>query len=76
MDDVRRADVLVHVVDASGETDKEGRPSPDGEGDPVTDVAWVRVLSPLPSPLIFVGRNSPLDLSKRPSKMVCHSKKT
>ncbi|KAH3765597.1 GTPase C-terminal family protein [Pelomyxa schiedti] len=42
LNDVRRADVLIHVVDSSGETDSEGRFSPDAEGDPVKDIAWVR----------------------------------
>lgn len=39
MDDLCDADVLVHVVDASGTTDAEGNA---GEGDPMEDVEWVQ----------------------------------
>ena len=37
--DICDADALLHVVDASGQTDCEGAP---GVGDPLHDVAWVR----------------------------------
>lgn len=36
-------DVLIHVVDASGRTDKEGVAVETGdEGDPSADIGWVR----------------------------------
>jgi ribosome-binding ATPase YchF (GTP1/OBG family) len=38
MDDLRQADVLIHVVDISGSTDEEGRPVPPGTYDPVEEV--------------------------------------
>ncbi len=38
MDDLRQADVLIHVVDVSGSTDEEGRPVPPGTYDPVEEV--------------------------------------
>ncbi|WP_423791941.1 redox-regulated ATPase YchF [Methanocaldococcus indicus] len=38
LDDLRRADALILVVDASGKTDKEGNP---GEGNPVEDVKFI-----------------------------------
>lgn len=41
LDDARQADALIHVVDASGSTDSNGRPVPSGTGDPVYDVAFV-----------------------------------
>lgn len=37
MDDLRQADVLIHVVDASGSTDLEGNPVPPGTQDPVEE---------------------------------------
>lgn len=37
MDDLRQADVLIHVVDASGSTDYEGNPVPPGTADPVEE---------------------------------------
>ncbi|KAJ1825585.1 hypothetical protein LPJ56_002597, partial [Coemansia sp. RSA 2599] len=40
LDDLRHADVLVHVVDASGTTDEQGKET---KGyDPVDDVRWLR----------------------------------
>ena len=40
LDDLRHADVLLHVVDASGTTNAKGEPS---EGyDPLLDVRWLR----------------------------------
>jgi len=38
MDDLRQADVLIHVVDASGSTDLEGNPVPPGTLNPVEEV--------------------------------------
>lgn len=38
LDDLRQASVLVHIVDATGETDAEGNP---GEGDPEKDVEFL-----------------------------------
>jgi ribosome-binding ATPase YchF (GTP1/OBG family) len=41
LDEIRRADALVHVVDASGGTDCEGRLCKTGEHDPVEDVRFL-----------------------------------
>ncbi len=41
LDDVRQADALIHVVDASGSTDTEGRKVPQGSHDPVEDIGMV-----------------------------------
>ncbi|HVM44287.1 MAG TPA: redox-regulated ATPase YchF [Candidatus Thermoplasmatota archaeon] len=41
LDDLRAADVLVHVVDASGATDAEGNPVGAGARDPALDVAFL-----------------------------------
>lgn len=41
LDDARQADVLIHVVDASGSTDSGGRPVPMGSGDPTYDIQFV-----------------------------------
>lgn len=41
LDDSRQADALVHVVDASGSTDSEGRPVGAGSADPLYDVKFV-----------------------------------
>jgi len=41
LDDLRQADVLIHVVDASGSTDQEGRVRPAGSCDPREDVVFV-----------------------------------
>ncbi len=41
LDDLRKADALIHVVDASGATDSEGKPSEAGEHDPLEDVGWL-----------------------------------
>lgn len=38
MDDLRQADVLLHVVDMSGETDEEGNPVKPGYYDPLEEV--------------------------------------
>ena len=41
LDDARQADALIHVVDAAGSTDAEGRPVSLGTGDPLYDVQFV-----------------------------------
>ncbi len=38
LDELRRADALIHVVDASGSTDEDGRPCDPGSRDPCEDV--------------------------------------
>ena len=41
LDDIRQADALVQVVDASGSTDIEGRKVPPGSNDPLRDIEMV-----------------------------------
>jgi ribosome-binding ATPase YchF (GTP1/OBG family) len=41
LDEIRRADALIHVVDASGGTDCEGKSCKPGEHDPVEDVQFL-----------------------------------
>jgi ribosome-binding ATPase YchF (GTP1/OBG family) len=41
LDDARQADALIHVVDASGSTDSEGKPCPPGTQDPMFDIEFV-----------------------------------
>jgi ribosome-binding ATPase YchF (GTP1/OBG family) len=41
LDEIRRADVLIHIVDASGGTDCEGRLCRPGENDPLDDVKFL-----------------------------------
>jgi ribosome-binding ATPase len=41
LDEIRRADALIHVVDASGGTDCEGRACKPGEHDPLEDVKFL-----------------------------------
>lgn len=41
LDEIRKADVLIHIVDASGGTDSEGRICKAGEHDPVEDVKFL-----------------------------------
>jgi ribosome-binding ATPase len=41
LDEIRRADALVHVVDASGGTDCEGKSCKPGEHDPLEDVQFL-----------------------------------
>ncbi len=41
LDDARQAEVLIHVVDASGSTDIQGQPVPPGTHDPLEDVKFV-----------------------------------
>lgn len=42
LDDLRQADALIHVVDASGSTDEEGRQVSAGSRDPRLDVDFIR----------------------------------
>ncbi|MEZ0393919.1 MAG: redox-regulated ATPase YchF [Desulfurococcaceae archaeon] len=42
MDDLRQADVLIHVVDASGSTDLEGNPVRPGTADPVEEAELIQ----------------------------------
>lgn len=41
LDDLRQANALIHVVDASGGTDFEGNPVPIGSHDPLEDLAFL-----------------------------------
>lgn len=41
LDDLRQADVLIHVIDASGSTNDQGEPCEVGEHDPVNDVIFL-----------------------------------
>jgi ribosome-binding ATPase len=41
LDEIRRADALVHVVDASGGTDCEGKSCKPGEHDPLEDIQFL-----------------------------------
>jgi ribosome-binding ATPase YchF (GTP1/OBG family) len=41
LDELRQADVILHVVDASGGTDKEGEPVEVGEHDPREDIEFL-----------------------------------
>ncbi|MGI0024937.1 MAG: YchF-related putative GTPase, partial [Nitrososphaera sp.] len=41
LDDARQADAIIHVVDASGSTDANGRSVPPGAGDPMYDITFV-----------------------------------
>lgn len=41
LDHLRRADALIHIVDAAGSTDPEGRPVEQGSHDPLTDVEFL-----------------------------------
>ncbi|MHA1754152.1 MAG: GTPase, partial [Candidatus Odinarchaeia archaeon] len=41
LDDLRRADALIHVVDASGSLDEEGRPVEPGTWDPIKDIIFL-----------------------------------
>ncbi len=41
LDDARQAEVLIHVVDASGSTDIQGQPVPVGTHNPLDDVKFV-----------------------------------
>ena len=41
LDEIRRADALIHVVDISGSTNEEGKPVPPGSHDPLRDIEFV-----------------------------------
>ncbi|MEM3656484.1 MAG: redox-regulated ATPase YchF [Thermoprotei archaeon] len=41
LDDLRQADVFIHIVDASGSTDSEGRPTEAGANDPLDDIRFL-----------------------------------
>ena len=41
LDDARQANALIHIIDASGSTDNNGRPIRAGTGDPVFDIQFV-----------------------------------
>lgn len=41
LDDARQADALIHVIDASASTDREGKPIAPGTGDPFSDIIFV-----------------------------------
>jgi ribosome-binding ATPase YchF (GTP1/OBG family) len=41
LDEIRKADVLIHIIDASGGTDTEGRLCKAGEHDPLEDVKFL-----------------------------------
>lgn len=42
LDDLRQADAFIHVVDASGSTDGDGRPCEPGTGDPIADIRAIQ----------------------------------
>jgi ribosome-binding ATPase len=42
LDDLRQADALIHVIDASGGTDEEGRLVKTGSHDPSEDIGFIR----------------------------------
>ena len=41
LDEIRKADALIHVVDAAGATDEEGRQCPMGTRDPLDDIRFL-----------------------------------
>jgi ribosome-binding ATPase YchF (GTP1/OBG family) len=41
LDEIRRADALIHVIDASGGTDCEGKTCKPGEHDPIEDIRFL-----------------------------------
>ncbi len=41
LDNLRQADVLIHVIDISGSTDSEGKPVEPGSYDPSQDIIWL-----------------------------------
>jgi len=41
LDDLRQADVLVHVIDASGSSNEVGEPAPPGSYDPANDIKFL-----------------------------------
>jgi ribosome-binding ATPase len=42
LDNLRQADAIIHVVDASGATDSEGNPLDPGAHDPLVDIAFLK----------------------------------
>ena len=43
LDEIRKADALIHIIDASGGTDSEGRTCTPGEHDPLEDARFLEV---------------------------------
>ncbi len=43
LDEIRKADALIHIVDAAGATDSEGRAVKPGSHDPIEDVRFLEV---------------------------------
>jgi ribosome-binding ATPase YchF (GTP1/OBG family) len=43
LDEIRKADALIHIIDASGGTDSEGRTCKPGEHDPLDDARFLEV---------------------------------
>ena len=43
LDNLRMAAALIHIIDASGSTDAEGRPCPPGSHDPLKDIDFLEV---------------------------------
>ncbi|MGQ9788136.1 MAG: redox-regulated ATPase YchF [Candidatus Hadarchaeaceae archaeon] len=43
LDNLRMAAALIHIIDASGATDAEGRPCPPGTHDPLTDIDFLEI---------------------------------
>jgi len=43
LDEIRKADALIHIVDAAGATDVEGRPCKPGSHDPLEDARFLEV---------------------------------
>lgn len=41
LDDLRKADALIHVIDASGSTNEKGEPVPPGSYDPAEDIKFL-----------------------------------
>jgi ribosome-binding ATPase len=42
LDNLRQADAIIHIVDASGATDSEGNPLEPGAHDPLVDIAFLK----------------------------------
>ena len=43
LDDLRQADVLIHIVDISGSTNEKGEPVPVGSYDPANDIKFLEI---------------------------------
>ncbi len=41
LDDIRKADALIHVIDGSGSTDKDGKTVVPGSADPILDIKFI-----------------------------------